>query len=50
MVKIYYAYSYQAKEYCGKAESILSPDRYEHYKRLKKEDDKLDCLAVGLGF
>lgn len=48
MVKIYYAYSYQAKEYCGKAESILSPDRYEHYKRLKKEDDKLDCLAVGL--
>lgn len=50
MVKIYYAESRQAEIFNNNtdAEKILSPERFERYKRLKQNDDKLDCLTVGL--
>ncbi|MCQ4022064.1 4'-phosphopantetheinyl transferase superfamily protein [Ruminococcus sp. zg-924] len=37
-----------AKPFVYKAESLLSAERFERFKRLKKKDDKLDCLAIGL--
>lgn len=48
MINVYYAQSAQAEMFFDDAEKILSSERYEHFKRLKKRDDKLDCLAVGL--
>lgn len=50
MTKIYYAESNQAEIYnnAADAKKILSSERFERYKRLKQNDDKLDCLAVGL--
>lgn len=48
MIRIIYTESKTAKPYFDKADVILTPERYEHFLKLKMENDKLDCLAVGL--
>lgn len=48
MNSIIYIKSDETRPYLEKAEQHLTPERYEHFSRLKMESDRLDCLAVGL--
>lgn len=48
MIKIIYTESAGAKQFIDSAENYLSPERLEHFNKLKMESDRLDCLAVAL--